>query len=235
MDPETRFSEDEIQKILARAAQNQDRNETSEPASLGLSLARLQEVAADVGISPLHVEAAAREVLLRRNTKSATGTLGLPRELNAVRLTPGQLSDAQWERMVAEFRQIFGKSGIPSQFGPVREWVSTNETNETMPVIVRVEPADGGLRLSVRQSITALSTMVWTLGGTLSGVGAVFGGMLAGGLLQPAAGVFAALMVAAGAAVGGGGWLVGRSWTKQQQERLERAADRAELIVRAGE
>jgi hypothetical protein len=53
-------------------------------------------------------------------------------------VVPGTVSDVQWERMVAEFRQ----SGSTSQFGPVREWVSATEAS-SMPVTVRLEPAAG--------------------------------------------------------------------------------------------
>ena len=234
MDPDTRFSEEEVQKILTRAAQRQERAESTHDGShTGLSLVRLQEVAADVGISPAHVEAAAREVVLHR--EEASGTLaGLPREVSALRSVPGSINDAQWERMVAEFRRIFKKNGIPSQFGEVREWISTNEAGESMPVVVRVEPdGAGGTRISVQQSITSAATLALALGGGFSSVGLLFGVLIGLGLLESAAAAFALFMAAFGILAGGVGWVATLAWSRGQQRAIEQAADRAELIGRS--
>jgi hypothetical protein len=235
MDPETRFSEEEVQRILARAARQQDHAESSvDHAQTGLSLTRLQEVAADVGISPAHVEAAAREVLLHRQTPTKATLAGLPRELRTLRAAPGRVSDAQWERMVAEFRRIFKKNGIPSQFGEVREWVSSNETGDSMPVVVRLEPdGTGGTRISIHQQVVSASALALGLGGGLSGVGLVFGGMVGIGLLESAAIGFSLFMFVTGAVSAGGGWLATRAWITHQQRALEKAADRAELVLRS--
>jgi hypothetical protein len=234
MDPDTRFSESEVQKILARAAQQQDRADApAEESHTGLSLMRLQEVAADVGIAPTHVEAAAREVLLHRQHAGAGTQLGLPRELRAMRTVPGKASDAQWERMVSEFRGIFKKNGIPSQFGDVREWISTNESGESMPVVVRLEPAGAETRISVHQSIGTLSSLTWGLGGGFAGVGVLFGVMQQIGMVEPDALVFALIMLVVGIVVSGGSWVASRLWAEQQQRALDRAADRAELILRS--
>jgi hypothetical protein len=234
MDPETRFSEEEVQLILARAARKQDRAEdATELAGTGFTLTRLQEVAADVGIAPLHIESAAREVLLHRDASSGGRLLGLPRELRSARAAPGVASDAQWERMVGEFRQIFKVNGIPSQFGEVREWISTNEAADTMPVIIRLEPGEGGTKISVRQSVTLISSLIWGLSGGFASLSLVFGMLVGLGLMAPDALLYSLLMLGIGAVSGAGGWLIGQNWTQRQQRALERAADRAEIILRS--
>ena len=237
MEPDTRFSEEEVQEILARAARRQDRVDGAQDATqTGLSLTRLQEVAADVGISPAHIEAAAHEVVLHRKGAGARTLIGLPRELRALRVVPGRVSDAQWERMVAEFRTIFKKKGIPSQFGEVREWISTNETGETMPVIVRLEPdGAGGTRVSMHQPVASAAVLTLALGGGFSGVGTIFGSLIATGVLEPAAISFALFMLSVGALSGSTGWLATRAFTRSQQKAIEKAGDRVELILRAGE
>ena len=233
MDPETRFSEDEVQKILAKAAKSQQREEsTLEEATSGLSLTRLQQVAADVGIAPVHIEAAAREILVRRQSAPAGTIVGLPRELGTLRVAPGVVSDAQWEKIVAELRQIFGKSGIPSQFGALREWVSTNDRSESMPVCLRLTPDEAGTRITLRQSVTAMSSLIWGVGGGLAGVAVLIGVLMAIVGFEPAVAGAPAMLGGIGVLSAGVGWIGGKSWSKQQQERLERAADRAELIVR---
>lgn len=233
MDPDARFSEEEIQKILARAAQRQERADSAHDGPhTGLSLARLQEVAADVGIAPAHVEAAAREVVLHRDKSSGT-VAGLPREVRALRSLPGTIKDAQWERMVAEFRKIFKKNGIPSQFGEVREWISTSEAGESSPVVVRIEPdGAGGMHLSVQQSIVSVASLALGLGGGFSGVGLLFGILVGMGVLESAAAAFAWFMVALGVLGGGAGWVATLAWSRSQQRAIDQAADRAELIAR---
>lgn len=234
MDPETRFSEEEVQKILARAVQRQDRAESApDAAPTGLSLVRLQEVASDVGISPAHVEQAAREVLLRR--EEGSGRLaGLPREVRALRSAPVAVTDAQWERMVAEFRRIFKKNGIPSQFGAVREWVSTSEASDSMPVVVRLEPdGSGGTRISVHQSVTSATAASILFGGVFSGIGVLFGVLVGLGVLESAAMGFALFMGTLGVVAGTGIWLATHFWSQHQQGAVEQAADRAEIILRS--
>lgn len=234
MDPDTRFSDEEVQKILARAAQRQERADASgDGAHAEMSLVRLQEVAADVGISADHVEAAAHEVVLRREAKS-NSLAGIPREIRAVRSAPGTLNDASWERMVADLRRIFKKNGIPSQFGDVREWVSTNDSSDGMPVIVRLQPdGRGGTRIVLEQSLVPATGLIVGLGGGFSAVGVLFGVLVGAGLLDSAAVGFALFMGAMGILGGGAAWLATHVWAQSQQRTIERAADRLELVLRS--
>src|SRR5690606_7674999 len=131
----------------------------------------------------------------------------------------GRVADAQWERVVAELRTIFKKNGIPSQFGEVREWISSNESTESMPVTVRLEPdGAGGTRVSIHQPMAAAATITLALGGGFSGVGALFGSLIGAGLLEPAAATFALFMVGAGALSAGAGWVGTRAYARHQEK-----------------
>jgi hypothetical protein len=231
IDPQARFSNDETRQILTRAATRQDEAERPQVGTGGgteLTLAAVQAAAREVGIDPLHVEAAAKELVLRRDAAPVRTRAALPVELRVQRVVPDPVSDAQWERMVTEFRQVFRKTGATSQFGPVREWISGNEAS-SMPVTVRVEPLDEGTLLTLRQATKTMSDMVYAVGGTFSGFAAVFGVIAAVTRGFPAAlpAFFLALGLAGSAMVWGGY----RAWTPRQERRLHALLDRSELIA----
>lgn len=231
-DPEAHLTDEETRQIIARAA---DRQEQAERVPLdsgtGLTLSTLQEVAREAGIDPLYVDAAAREVLLRREAAPAATRLGLPVELRAQRVIPGSVSDAQWERMVTEFREAFRKSGIVSQFGQVREWVSGNEASG-MPVNIRLEPVDRNTLITLQQPTMTASQLVYAVGGGFSVAAALVGVVFAVGdfapiiLLLPILFLILALLGSLGA------WAAYRAWMPRQEEQFRALLDRAELIGR---
>jgi hypothetical protein len=233
IDPQAKFSEDETRQIIARAASRQEQAERVRLGTgTGLTLEVLQDVGRDAGIDPLHIEAAAKDVMLRRDASPVKTRLGLPLELRAQRVVPGSVSDAQWERMVTEFRQTFRKSGTVSQFGPVREWISEEESSN-MPVKIRLEPVDERTVITLRQSTKTASEMAYVIGGTLASFGAMFGvfvGMGAfgpGGVVLPI--LFGVLAVLSSLGIWGGY----RAWMPRQEERFRALLDRTELIARA--
>lgn len=235
IDPRTAFSEEEIRRILARAADREAEGERARlGAGTGLTLGGLKEVATDAGLDPLHVEAAAREVLLHRAAVPERTRLGLPVELLAQRVIPGPVSDAQWERMVAGFRDVFRKSGIVSQFGEVREWVSGNESTEGMPVRIRLEPVDEGTLVTLQQPTRSLSVTTYALGGTFSFFALLFGALFVAGDFAPAVATLPILMAVLGVVSFVGGWAGWRAWVPRQEERFRAVLDRVELIGRGG-
>lgn len=227
IDPDTRFSDEETRRILARAADREA--PAAQKPGTGLTLHALQEIARETGIDPRHVEAAAREMVLRRSTAPAPRRLGLPLSLDARRVVPGRVTDAQWERMVAEFRRAFRKSGATSQFGEVREWISENEEG-AMPVKVRLEPVDGGTLVTIGQPTTLVPQLVYGLGGGLTGMAAVFGGLAA---VAGAPVGLPLLFLGMAAATAGGVRFGYGAWMPRREKQFEALLDRAELIARA--
>ncbi|MBA2671027.1 MAG: hypothetical protein H0U67_11705, partial [Gemmatimonadetes bacterium] len=173
IDPQARFSDEEARQILVRAAAQEESAERAS-AGRGLSVVALQEIAREAGLDSLQVEAAAREVLLRRDSLPVRTRLGLPVELGVQRVIPGTVSDAQWESMVAEFRKTFRKSGMASQFGGVREWISANEESQ-MPVKVRLEPVDESTLITVQQPMNVAPQIIYPVGGGFSAAAVLFG------------------------------------------------------------
>lgn len=227
------FSDDEARAILARAS---ERQEAAERARLGtgagVTLAELKQIADEVGIEASHVQAAAGELVLRDETSPTEVKFGLPMELSEVRMLPGAVSDRQWERMVTVFREAFGRTGLTNQFGDVREWVSGNESNDGMPLKVRLEPGEDGVLLEMRQSTRGIVVIGTALAGSFGSIGAVFAVLAAAGNFDPAFWTLPGLLAGIGIVSGLGTWLNGRAFVKKRRALMESVADKVELIGR---
>lgn len=139
---ERRYTDEEVAAIF--------RSATEEPQSLpvrvapqdGLSLAELEEVGGEVGISPEAVRHAAR--MLELHGRAATTTLfGLPIGVERTIMLDRRVTDEEWERLVVEFREVFGAKGTVRTVGSLREW-----TNGNLQALL--EPSGTGHRLRLR-------------------------------------------------------------------------------------
>lgn len=113
---------------------------TSAGEARSFTLAELQEVGREVGISPDRVAAAAAEVAARAEVRQARSVLGMPRtvarEVPLARLP----SDEEWASLVDELRDELGAHGRDMRHGTIREWTCRD-------VEARAEPAPSGARL----------------------------------------------------------------------------------------
>lgn len=243
MDSTTRFDDDQIRRILARAAERQEQADRALPAAEdgsrsgdqpGLSLAELQSVASEVGIAPAHVMAAAKEVRLRPSTEvESFRIVGVPKQTEDHRVVPGVLGDREWEQVVGALREEFRVPGVTSSFGDVREWWSSSLTTAG-GVRLRLEPGETGTSISLHRSNRNLSDLYLTLGGTFGGLAAFAGFMVAvtGGGNAVFAGPIVFGTMAAIAL--GAGRLMSKWSVRKTRERFARLLDRIDLIVRRG-
>lgn len=193
-----------------------------------MSLAALTEIAREAGIDPAQVELAAREVVLHRGRPPARTRMGLPALLEEQRILPGPVTDAQWERIVAELRSTFQKSGIVSQFGEVREWMSGEDTTGSGPVKVRLEPFEDGTLVTVSQSTEPFAITGYTLAGSFGAVATLLGVLFALGDFEPQVFGVAGLMVILSALSPLVTWMAGRSWVPRQEEKMRGVLARLE-------
>ena len=241
MDPSTRFDDDAIRRILNRAAERQEQAERALPAAdrgsrsgpeAGLTLAELQDVAGEVGITPNHVAAAAREVRLQgADTSDRYAFLGIPKETVGRRIVPGVPDDRAWERMVGEVRTEFRVPGVTNTFGEVREWLSSGSSSSGVARL-RLEPSEGTTEVVVRRSNRHLAELTAVLGWTFAGIGGLFGGALALGALDPKAIVAPILFGSVSLMTFGVGRMWSRISARRDQKRFARLLDRIELIAR---
>lgn len=185
MDPNAprRFDEQEIALILEQAS----RIDTDAPdehkrigesagqlAGHGLTLAELQSIGEEAGISATAVSRAANAIVRGEHLPPERQThLGLPVGVARTVVFDRRITDAEWERMVVLFRRTFGASGVLRGEGSLREWGNGR-------LRASLEPSASGahqLRLSTNKSGAAtfnvLGTVVSTLGLSLLGLVAV--------------------------------------------------------------
>lgn len=115
------YSEEEIGRVLKRAADMQGKKPRS--SSYGLSLEEIKELASDSGIDPDLVIAAAME--LKADQEALKKTLwGGPLSTTLIRSVDGPISDDTWEEMLAILRRKYKETGETERRGSTRQWMS---------------------------------------------------------------------------------------------------------------
>jgi hypothetical protein len=137
-----RYNDKEIAAIFRAASEGPLSPQREVPPEEGLTLADLQAIGREVGISPAAVAQAAQALDIRREAAART-FLGLPigvaRTVNLNR----RLSDPEWERLVVQLREVFNARGTTRSDGSLRQW-----TNGNLQVLL--EPTETGHRLRFR-------------------------------------------------------------------------------------
>jgi hypothetical protein len=197
---ERRYNDKEIAAIFRAASEQEPESPQRQVArDEGLTLAELQAIGGEVGISSDAVAHAARAVDVRLDAPSRT-FLGLPigvaRTVNLHR----RLTDEEWERLVVQLREVFNARGRTRSEGSLRQWTNGNlqvllEPTETGHRL-RFGTLHGGARASIGAGIavlgiTATVAISSALGGTLNaaipGIALLFAagvGMIATGALR---------------------------------------------------
>ncbi len=154
---ERRYKEEEVRRIFSLATKGHlATDKPAPPPAQGLTLAEIQSIGNEVGISPELVARAATE--LDQRGQPGRTSLGMPIEVGRVVALQRNLTDKEWTQLVAEMRRIFRARGHVSEHGELREWSNGN-------LHVAVEPVGQGYRLRVgtlkgdAQGINALGIM----------------------------------------------------------------------------
>ena len=137
-----RYSDEEVAAIFQKAAENPQAQPSGISRSEGLTLADLQEIGREVGIPAEAVVLAARSLDVDASAPSAT-MLGLPISVERTVELNRWLSDAEWERLVVQLRDVFRAKGRMSASGTFRQW-----TNGNLQALL--EPTATGHRLRLR-------------------------------------------------------------------------------------
>ena len=140
MSTERRYNEQEIAEIFEQAARAQESAQKRLSSREGLTLAELQEIGAEAGITPDFIAHAAAGMDHRPVKLPRTSYLGLPVGVGRTTKLPGPLSDENWERLVTDLRNTFDARGKIWRDGSLRQW-----TNGNLQALI--EPTDSGHRL----------------------------------------------------------------------------------------
>lgn len=133
-----RYNEAEVADILERASSGAVH--AVEPVEHGLTLVEIQEIGNEVGIASSDVANAAAVI----GGPDGNAFTALRREAHQARVVSLARipSDAEWDRMVVELREIFGETGTVERSGTLRSWTSPG-------VEVHGEPVGDGYRLRI--------------------------------------------------------------------------------------
>lgn len=136
MSDERRYDEDDIRKIVERASlQGSQRSAASD----GLTLAELQTIGTEVGLSPADIAKAA-VALDTLHPDSRRALLGMPMRVDRTVFLRRLPTDQEWELLLVELRTTFAARGRDGSRGNLREWRNGN-------LFAYVEPLTNGCQL----------------------------------------------------------------------------------------
>jgi hypothetical protein len=138
------YSDDEVAAIFEQASKTEHPALPAPAEGRGMTLAALQDIGREVGISPESIAHAARS-LDQAGRPVARSFLGLPIGVGRTVEFDGPLSDPEWELLVADLRETFEARGVVRYDGPFRQW-----TNGNLQALV--EPTPNGHRIRLQTS-----------------------------------------------------------------------------------
>lgn len=220
-----RYTDDEVQRILASASES-DAALGAGASERGLTLEEIQRIAVEAGLSPTSVTAAAKALDVAPATVREQRLLGLKVGVASDVPLPRPLDDAEWRRLVAYLRDTFQAQGREEVGAGRREW------------------RNGRLRIAIEDygdaTVLRMRTRKENADGLVrAGASFVLGGAIAGalGVVMQAAGppAMAALSVAlgGGAMIGAGALQLPR-WSATRQQQFEAVAEHARRLTEGG-
>ena len=220
-----RFNEEEVAAILKDAAEAQYSDDRLLPSSGGLTLAELQSIGREAGISPEMIQQAAQR--FKPAQQPTRRLLGLPLGVAQTVEFDRRLTDQEWERIVVDLRETFEAQGVVRQQGSLRQW-----TNGNLQALL--EPTATGQRLRMR---TVKGNAPGLIGGGIAvfSVGtALLGTALATGVAHDI-GLMASILttMTGGAGMFGASALRLPGWARRRQQQMDQIAERAALMARS--
>ncbi|MEP6763520.1 MAG: hypothetical protein ABJB66_04370 [Gemmatimonadaceae bacterium] len=211
-----RYSDDEAAAIFAKAIETESVSSLPPQREEGLSLAELQEIGREVGLTPDALARAAQ--LVESGSPAASRTLmGFPIAVERTVMLNRRLTDAEWELLVVKLREAFDARGRVSAYGSFRQW-----TNGNLQALL--EPTSSGhrLRLSTIKASAYVRIRIGAFFAIASGV-LVLSSALTGGLSAIAP--MAALLLTVGTVLFAGGLLPLRNWARTRRRQMELIAE----------
>ena len=216
---ERRYTEEEIATIFHVAAETPSTPSQQLARTDGLTLADLQAIGREVGLSPDAVAHAAQTLEVRQSAVSRKFLgfdIGVERRVTLRR----RLTDDEWEQLVVHLRDVFKARGSVRADGSLRQW-----TNGNLYVLMEPTPTGARIRLGSRHGAAANSLRVGIVGLTVATILAIahfFGGGSAD------MGTISGLFAGGGILVGNGALRLPR-WARLRGRQMEDIAARLAL------
>ncbi|MGH7537608.1 MAG: serine/threonine-protein kinase [Gemmatimonadales bacterium] len=231
-----RYNEGEVQEIVKRASELEA---TTPTASGALTIGGVEALAAEVGIAPGTVRAAADSLrtsggasLRPTEPVKSNPWLGGPTTVVIERIIEGEIPESEYSVMVDEARRFLRNVGQVNQLGRSFSWVANpGASRRNLEVVVSIR--GGRTRITVQENLAPL-------------VGAMYGGIgggMGGGGMGPIMGIFVGALhfPAAAMAMIVPLWLATtyatartayRLTTRRRVRELEELADRLAALAR---
>ncbi|MDE2982054.1 MAG: hypothetical protein OXU74_12755 [Gemmatimonadota bacterium] len=226
--PVRRYGDKEVRRLLQRAAELQKQESVREYADDGggLTLADLQEVAAEAGIHPRYIQQAAAGIDGSGPSGLVARLAGTELTITVERVVPGELLDEGFEQAIMEIQRAFSGSGNPSMVGRTLMWKSdTMDHQSSLQVTVSSRRGETRIRAEERLHGTAAAAHLGLVVGAGMGVGLGVGFSV--GLAVIGSALFATLFPVGAI---GGIYAAVRHWMKKfgikRRRELELMADR---------
>jgi hypothetical protein len=224
--PERRYSDEEVRRILNNAVEVD--SSMIARAEGGLTLAQIQRVAAETGLSPESVTEAVAALDREARVPPTPRVLGLPVGVASTVVLPGTIADAEWRRLVAFLQDTFEATGREELGGGRRAWRNGN-------LRIALDEVDGTTLLHLRTRKDSASSLIRTGGAMLLG-SVVIGVASAVAQTGVAAAVGIMTMGLGGLVMAGVGALQLPSWSSTRQKQFKAVAEYARaLSTREGE
>jgi hypothetical protein len=233
-----RYSDDEVGRILERAADLESHGAPSATQSGGMSLAELEEIGVEAGLDAGLLRQAAHELEMGIEPRASGrfGALfGAPLEMELEREVIGELGEEGFERLVPMIQMAADGLGHASVIGRTLTWQST-DVQKQRALNIAVTSRDGRTRISIGEKYGTLAGGLF--GGIVGGVG---GGMGFGVGMGVGLGALGSVLFATLFPIGaiGGSYLLARTVftatvTNRRRilsELLERVAAEVETVA----
>jgi hypothetical protein len=214
-----RYTDEEVQQILADAAESEGAQSTSSDVESGMTLAEIQRVASEAGLSTRAIVTAAAALDRKPLTIAVPRVLGLKAGVAESVSLARPLTDVEWRKFVSLLRDTFEASGREEQVEGRREWRNGN-------LRVTVESVGTGAILEMRTRKESARALVRGGLGIMS-MSAVFEGVLALTSASPRGMVVMLAMTVVGAGVGALGALQLPAWLSARRRQFAAIAEYA--------
>ncbi len=159
-----RYDDEEVAEIfrLATGARTEG-DRKALPLEEGMTLAQIEEIGAEVGISRDEIARAAHSLQRRVEVERSLSFLGAPRSVARTLHIDRALTDEEWGMLVSDLRRTFDAKGKVEVEGPLRSWTNSN-------LQVHVEPDGEGYAVRMRTKKGQVSQLA-LMGSVFAGVG----------------------------------------------------------------
>lgn len=200
-DAPRRYSDREVRQLLERATRADHGVPAPGPRAHGLTLAELEEVAAEAHIDVGRLRDAARELEATNATRPSTPAAhlaGAPLRNHVERTLPFEADDQALQALVMSMGSLTGGRGEPRFVGRTFTWTASTNSGRHLEVQVSVQRGSTTIRLVERYGELAGGLFGGVIGGVGGGVGIGGGTAVASALGSVALGVAIPVAVVAG-------------------------------------